>query len=261
MAPAPITYPRIMKSPILTCLIGSAALALPQVISATVLVGYTNFGSSPDMIPNESANPGLVATIASGGISGNQFGSIDTYYGPDGGVSTLPTQVGISDGRVAVANQAVLSVTNGTSNSYALGSLLFDMGGSTTQLPLATFTGLTYSIFAGTSTIGSGSLFDNGRLKGANPSNPLTTIAPGFGVVYPSGSDESAQDYSEFIADLSGFTLGVGQRIEFSWSTGGPDMRLDNIALTAIPEPGSLLALGFLVSSGLCLRSRRHGRA
>jgi hypothetical protein len=252
-----------MKSPLLAVLVGSVALALPQMASATVLVGYTNFGASPDTSPNEVATAGLTSSFASGGTAGTLYGSVDGYYGPDGGVSTQPTQTDLSDGRVAIAHGAVFSVTNGTSTNYALGSLLFDMGGTGNPGGLSTFEGLTYSIFQGVTLLDSGDLLDDGRVKGANPSNPLTTITPGFGVIYPPapGNNINLQDYSDFIADLSGLNLGLGERIEFTWNTGGPVMRLDNIALTAVPEPGSLLALGFLVSSGLFLRSRGRGRA
>ncbi|MEI6603702.1 MAG: autotransporter-associated beta strand repeat-containing protein [Verrucomicrobiota bacterium] len=38
-------------------------------------------------------------------------------------------------------------------------------------------------------------------------------------------------------------------------------INLTNASLTAIPEPGTLLALGCLVGSGLCLRSRRRDRS
>ena len=38
-------------------------------------------------------------------------------------------------------------------------------------------------------------------------------------------------------------------------------INLTNVSLTAIPEPGTLLALGCLVGSGLCLRSRRRDRS
>jgi hypothetical protein len=51
----------------------------------------------------------------------------------------------------------------------------------------------------------------------------------------------------------------VGQTINFIFTS--TNARIDNIAVTgisAIPEVGSLLALGCLVGSGTLLRSRRR---
>jgi hypothetical protein len=33
---------------------------------------------------------------------------------------------------------------------------------------------------------------------------------------------------------------------------------IDNVGITAIPEPGSILGLGFVLASGLMLRNRRR---
>jgi len=64
-------------------------------------------------------------------------------------------------------------------------------------------------------------------------------------------------DYGDFALSLAGLELAQGEWIEFTFD-GSPYARIDNVALAAIPEPGSMLALGCLIGSGALLRNRRR---
>ncbi len=76
--------------------------------------------------------------------------------------------------------------------------------------------------------------------------------------VVPNSNTISA-DYGDFALSLAGLELAQGEWIEFTFD-GSPYARIDNVGLTlaAIPEPGSMLALGCLIGSGALLRNRRR---
>ena len=62
-------------------------------------------------------------------------------------------------------------------------------------------------------------------------------------------------DFSDYSLSLIGAVpvLGSGSTIQFAFIGSGA---IDNIAITAIPEPAGLLALACVLGSGLMLRSR-----
>ena len=78
-------------------------------------------------------------------------------------------------------------------------------------------------------------------------------------------------NFSDFSANL-GLTLGAGQTFSLKFSSPDTFVILDNIAIlggdtgnaspggsiSAVPEPGSFVALGGVLASGLALRSRRR---
>jgi hypothetical protein len=75
----------------------------------------------------------------------------------------------------------------------------------------------------------------------------------------------SQNNYNDYSARL-GLTLGTGETVAFMFSgltVSNPgsylpkSLYVDNVGITAIPEPGSVLGLGCVLASGLMLRSRR----
>lgn len=243
-------------------LLASLALLLAPAASATLLVGFHNFdnsgGGNTDTTPNDLLG-GFSGKMTGTSGAGATYGSIDGFYGPDstlnGGIATTTA----SDGRLVDANAATFSVTNGTLFSYSLTSLLFDMGSTSTDATGTKLNQVSYQITGGVGS--NGLLVSTGKVQGANPSQSLSTISPGFVVTYPSGATVTTQNFSDFIGNLSGITLAAGQKIDFTWGTSVADARLDNVALTgslsAIPEPSSLLALGGVLGSGFMIRRRR----
>lgn len=264
----PVTPPPVIHPPAITimntslfrsALLAIAALALPHTANATLLVGFHSFdnsgGSGTDITPNDS-DPSFSGVVSSTTAAGTTFGSVDGFYGPDsalaGGVATgVPS---VNNGRIATSNGTTLNVKNNSASTYSLTSLLFDMA-STNSLTGTGLTDITYQIFQGVTNIGSGALVTTGKVQGANTGDPLATISSGFNVEFPPGTNNT-QNYSDFIADLTGISLGAGQNIVFTWATTGAVARIDNIAITAIPEPASLIALACVLGSGLFLRQR-----
>ncbi len=243
-----------MKRSILSLLFGTIVFVAPQIVSATLLVGYNSFGAATDTTPNEGTSGFDASMVSTGYANFSSLGSNDTFYGPDGGV---PLANGATSNGRTEANGATLTVTNTNTQSYTLTSLLFDMASDPLN-SAKNFTALTYTIVG----VEGGSIFagDGGTsLKGPIPGNPLATITSPVAVANQVSG--TSRNWSDFIADLTSLTLGAGETIIFNWSAGSA-VRIDNIALTgtlnAIPEVGSLLALGCLVGSGTMLRTRRR---
>ena len=84
-----------------------------------------------------------------------------------------------------------------------------------------------------------------------------------FGTLTPAPIVGTAGSYSNHILDLGalGLVLDNGSTVNFVFQgvQGSPgESYFDNIGITAIPEPGSLLALSCVLGSGLLLRTRRR---
>ena len=78
----------------------------------------------------------------------------------------------------------------------------------------------------------------------------------------------AAADFTDFGLSLLGVTLANAETIKFTFSidpgagaTSSETIRLDNIALTAIPETASAMALALLIGGGLMTRNRRNAAA
>lgn len=228
-------------------LIGSALLTAPQITSASILLGISDFTTT--QIPSGTGNveePGFTGGFA---FSGSAFGaapggSDDNTWGslspspdaPPANNGTTTANLEVGSGTLVVSLQSPVS--------QGLGYLLFDAA--------AQFSGalldITYTITP--APLGSGDLTD------PNPI-PLTAVG-GFGVPVPTTG------YESFLIDISNIVLGPGQTIAFTFlmsSTTSPVENyayLDNIAITSIPEPGSMLGLGCVAGAGAFLRSRRR---
>jgi hypothetical protein len=112
-----------------------------------------------------------------------------------------------------------------------------------------------------------------------DPNNTYTlpTTSPGYmSSVFTSSTQTSlyssqpvvgtrTNDYMDYCKLLDPVVLAPGETVMFEFSvvqTQGiyavDTVWVDNIALTAIPEPGSVLGLGCVLASGLLLRNRRR---
>jgi hypothetical protein len=234
------------------CALGS--FLLPQVASATLLVGFRDFDATANtqtVTPSSTNNFALtgfsgsiVKTVVSedaGGSNDNRYGNSDIAVLP-GTPTVAQTQDG--HGKAQSGKNLTFAVTNSTSADVALGALLFDAA----YRDVATTTlGVAYKIGAG----------------------ELVTLSGNVGPMIQSYlTYNQPVDYTDFVLNLTGVTLGMGQTISFVFSIAAgagastlETVRLDNIALTAIPEPASLVALGCLLGSGMFLRQRRRASA
>jgi hypothetical protein len=99
---------------------------------------------------------------------------------------------------------------------------------------------------------------------------PDDSGTPTVGVTYDSTSDGSGtiasgivetnttDDYTDYNYDLTGLgiTLSPGESVTFYFTNlaAGRQAHVDNVGIAAIPEPGSMLALGCFLGSGLLIR-------
>jgi hypothetical protein len=205
-----------------------AAAFAPSVVSATLLVGFNDFknlGPGNTIVQSEGSLGGSMT-----GNAGASGGSKDGFYGPDstalGGVplANAPTTL---NGRLN-ANNATLTVTNTTGKTFVLTSLLFDAIKNANNAGIAS-----YTVAWKVDNVPTGSA--TGTYDYAEPANPNL--------------------FNDYMIALGGILLAPNSVISFLW-TSTTGAQIDNIALLGIPEPGSLLALGCLVGSGVFLRSR-----
>ncbi len=172
-------------------------------------------------------------------------GSNDGTWGPLAESPTPPT----ANGNAAVLDfqNAMLSVSL-TANSFSqrLGYLVFDA--ATSHLAF----GLDVSY-----------VITSGAVVPVPPAVP--NLLNDQAVTFVTPTNPTIGDFQDFLVDLTSITLGVGQTITFFFdavdvspgATGGY-IYLDNIAITAIPETGSTLALGCIVGASAFFRSRRR---
>ena len=246
-----------MKPSLRALLIGSAALAIPQLASAippsaTLLAGmsaYNNIagGQASGEVSGDYAKPGLFsASVDKRSASTSTGGDTDGQYGNQTFPESSPA---INNGYMALKSltaetQFIVTSTaiTGTSN-YTLYQLLFDAAGQTSSLTLK----IRYE---------TADADGNTSLTGNLPNQTVN--------VFPSNGTGIYQSYA---LNLAGITMGINNpsnnqiRFYFSGGSSLDSLYLDNVALsafTAVPEPGSLLALGCLVGSGAFLRIRRR---
>ena len=232
-----------------------AALALPGVASATLLVGWHSFADDvaiagfQDASPNQNASGYSGTVYASGANSGPNSGSDDRWYGPSSsGVAVPPVTPAPGpppvldsheDGRLNEAGGTTVIVANNTGLNYTLSHLLFDAG--RTFDGTAVFT-LSYSYY------------DAGN-------NQIVSNAPLLTSQSVARTPNTGRDYDDFSVAIPGaISLAAGERIEFAWTNATSQIRLDNIALTGflpIPEPTAAIALAGLLGSGAFFRRRK----
>jgi hypothetical protein len=164
------------------------------------------------------------ASFGSGGSSDGYYGNSD-IFASSGADGLARATTGSS-----VVRPMVFEITNvsNTSGSFALKTLFFDAARSG----------------------GGGGLTVSYRV-GSNPAVTLGTTGP--------LSNANNTNYGDYSFSLVGApVLAVGESIRFIFrAAANSDAFIDNVAIVAVPEPGSLLALGGILVSGLFLRSRR----
>ena len=231
-----------MKTSLFAILLGSAIFAT-QNASATLLVGFHNFDDDTNgaglALATEGADYALAGfsgtVVKNGEASVTGGGSSDGYYGNTVSPGFAGLNPGTNDGylRSIDGGDPIVRFMNDSAVSTSLSSLLFDAASQS-----------------------GGSAFQVDYRTTASPVSWTSFFNTGVMPVVAGGSGASA-NYNDFAASLVGITLTAGQWIEFRFD-GAPNGRIDNIALTAIPEPASLLALGCLMGSGAFLRQRRR---
>lgn len=266
-----------MKSNYIKLLVGSAALVVPQLASASLAVpqylaaGLASFpedtlnNTFPSKMTNFSAGASSSYTINEGGSNDGTFGSFDPYGNPSS-VAGSPGNVGEhygtfvntgfassydfvagdplsasyrNDGFTSFNSANSTRFSFATSSRYVLGSLLFDASRGLSSVVTFNVAYRTYNVGSPGSSIIPSTVLNTSPLSGSNVGN--------------------TGDYADFDLSLGGLVLEAGQAIEFTFANiGSGTTFLDNVALTVIPEPGSLVALGCLVGSGAFLRTRRR---
>ena len=225
-----------MKSTLLPLVLGTAIFASAGAEGA-LLVGFEAFSAnSADESETTSIASGFTGDLEKNTHSVATGGSLDGTYGASG----FAAATGNGAVRVVDAGQTFFTFTNGTGDNYVLDSLVFDATRSAATTKIL----VSYSI-------------DGGGFGAASAYEPN---------VLSNTSSGAAQDFDDHTFNLLGIALNAGSYITFLFdldSPSGSGARLDNIALTgelsAIPEPGSLLALGCLVGFGGMIRTRRRG--
>jgi hypothetical protein len=221
-------------------LIACAALVFAPASHAMLLVGWHDFDGTADPETPDYAAPGFSGTIPSPSILTKNTDSRD-LGGDNGGVVGGPVFYGNSniasgtgnDGAVRLipsGSGAVFSMTNNSGSAISLASLFFD------------------------ATAASGTSVVVAYRIGAAAFQTLGTFS-GLAVTGDFTNPALAQDFSDLSQSLTGITVGHLQKIDFRFTTSS-GARLDNIAITAIPEPASLIALGCVLGSGLLMRRR-----
>ena len=245
---------------------GSAALLAPQIAPASiVLAGFHDFTGPFYVVPGGSGNnfaySGFSAWVVPSSNVYATGGSLDGIYGsqdPTGDMNWVWEENnlaykghanGVNDGSAAAnsTHPLVFAVYNygGPSGKNMLEALLFDAIKPKTPDTAGVTVEYSYDL---------------------NPTYTLLKHVSFDTPYYASGGESTlAYDAADFSLEFSHLLrhdlfLDVGHTILFKFT---PDeasgtILFDNLALTAIPEPGSLVALGCLVGSGAFLRRRRR---
>jgi len=219
-------------------LIAAGSLAVSGSASASfLLAGFHDFNTSFTAEPADRVFPGVAATVSkqTGFSSFTSGGSNDGTFGS--GVSSTPFQtpaVPTNDGYLRIGpnvggNNMTITVDNNGTTPISLESLLFDVAGAT----IGTSFNVSYVLFP------------------SFGSTPVTATQ----AFTTQGASETYGNHS-FL--LNGIGLDAGSTISFFFQNMTGNARIDNIALLAVPEPGSILALGCVLGSGLLLRNRRR---
>jgi hypothetical protein len=218
-------------------LLALAALALPHTANASLLVGWHDFdGTSNSETPDYAAGgfSGLLTKHSeSRDLGGDNGGTGGIYYG-NSNIASGPGNDGTV--RLPTGGETFFSMTNSSGSAVSLASLFFDASESSNTTVLS----VAYRIGAGT----------------------FTTLAT-YSTLNPTGTPFDNLLLQSDFSDLSISLLAIpallnSQTIQFRFNVGGAGQgaRIDNLAITAIPEPASLIALACVLGSGLFLRQR-----
>lgn len=244
-------------------LLAAVALALAQGANAALLVGFYDFrpGTKPITPTDDPADytaPGYRGWVFSPEqATQGDGGSYDTTYGNSGistGESPVP-QVPPGNGSGTIrtiadpSNPLYSVLTFWVENTQTAGSL---------TLPLDKL------YFDAAEPDNGGVINQLLKVSWSTTGDLLTStpLAPPIEVI----AETAGNVYTGYALDISTLTLGPGEKIAFLFTSdhkagsGNYDsdtIWVDNVGITAIPEPSSVLGLGCVLASGLMLRNRR----
>lgn len=169
------------------------------------------------------------------------------------------------DGSISSTKQTEVFISNGSDTSYTLSSFVFDAFiGHSTPGSIAAISSIVVSFTGATTDDFSVQLPITRSYSGfntiLNPSQGSDTLKLFDATVSNIVDYGTGTNYLDYVVDLRGFNLEPGALIGFGFNTIGNDgeVRLDNLALLAVPEPGSIMALVGLISSGCFFRRRKQ---
>lgn len=181
-----------------------------------------------------------------------------------------PFQPGTTlNGRITNADGTSVFVFNNTQNAIPLESFVFDafLGDATTgPIDTKTFANFTVTVAILDATGGVISSTSNPNIsitRAYNGLNPQDGSPAGSLKTDPNAVDNkidagTGTDYLDYVVSLGGLTLPVNGSFQIQFNTGGNGVvRLDNLALFAVPEPSSVMTLAALVGSGCFFRRRK----
>jgi hypothetical protein len=191
------------------------------------------------------------------------FNGTDTAFAPSGPGTNF-------DGRIAAANGTDITVTNGSQDTYYLHSFVFDafLGDVSAVGASGIFQAFTFTVtpLVGpptTVTVSPSYGVTGYNSTGALAGSPLDTVFPGPALPGPMGVPNAIDygtgtNYVDYVINLGGLEFAPGATFTIGFvQTGTGTVRLDNLALFAVPEPSSVMTLAALVGSGCFFRRRK----
>jgi hypothetical protein len=232
---------------LLTCLTGAlgsgfavaqSSVGYVNVPTANRLAGWNNFAAPGTGNTAAQVLPGFQATSSLAGATGygpvGTHGNSDIVYGDSdwSGVSlqTPGPPVDIYNGAVTLGGTNTFTLKNLSAPATLIDYLLFDLQ----------------------------------KVGATNPSVKVTYSGGYSGTIANAISvGNNSDDYADYTYDLSSLNiwLAPGQSISFDFGLNNANLaRLDNVAIAGspIPEPGSILAIGCFLGSGLLIRRNRR---
>jgi hypothetical protein len=254
-------------------LFAAVALALTQAGNASVMIGWYAFNGSKPLQATDDTAEYIGADPLYSGVSGwvtsplqatqGSGGSYDGDYGD--GPSTSPNQ-SLPQLPPGDGSATVRKLDAGALSAYSVLTFWVTNTG-TSGIPLETL----YFDAAEPPPAGNADQLLFARIW-ENATFDPNASATWWGMGTPLGSDiavqgeTTANDFVGYSRSLAGRTLDAGETIAimFNGRIADPNnpydsntIWIDNVAINAIPEPGSVLGLGFVLASGLMFRNRR----
>lgn len=216
-------------------LLATFVLASQSARASFLVAGWHQFDGTINSENAEDIRSGYSGVVAKDRTSASSGGSNDGFYGNS--AEAVPTEVDghLQMSRISPSNiqKSTFALTNGSAGMASLTSLLFDAAG-----------------------VAAGAMVSVSYQLGIGPVIALGSFSP-----LVTAGTATHTDFSDFSIDLvaaGGPALLAGQTILFNFAASSGTIRLDNVAVMGIPEPGSMVALAGILAAGLTLRSRRR---
>ena len=239
----------------------AAALAFSQGANASLLIGFYDFrpGAKP-MIPTD--DPAEYAAVGSRGwvespeqATQGDGGSYDATYGNSG----IPTGE-IPSPQLPPGNGAatIRSIPDPSNPLFSVLTFWVENTG-TLAIPLG-------KLFFDAAEPDSGGVVNQVLKVSWSPTGDLATsipLAPPIDVI----AETAGNIYVGYSLSLAGFMLDPGNKIAFLFTSdyvpasgnyNSDTIWIDNVGISAVPEPGSVVGLGCVLAAGFMLRHRRR---